>query len=740
MPIAPFKSTPIPSPIDVTATAKSLLPITAPYPVENFSNCEPMQDVVVDPNAPTRRDAPLEIVAEASTRDSGSVTQFEGNVRIRRSDQYLEAQQARYEQQQELFEAVGDVRFREPGIDVSSETARIELNTNRSVLTGSEYRLPQSHARGSSTRLIREGSAKTLLEDFSYTTCNADRNSWKLRAAEAELDHLEGKGTAKHVRLHVKDIPVLYVPYLSFPIDDRRKSGLLAPSFSSSNVNGFDLSIPYYWNIAPNQDMTITPRYLEKRGTILGLEHRHIDRQGSSDLQFEYLHRDKLYNDQRGLIQFRQQRSLSDNWAMEIDFNHLSDDTYLKEVGSGLSVSSQTHMLRRAEVSYTGDYVQLLARADAYQPLSGNEPYQRLPQLRLDAITPKGPAGLYAGIDSELVRFAHEEQTPTGTRLDLWPRVGMDLEGASYFLRPALSNRFTGYRLDDVTPGDSESPTRNTPLFSLDGGLIFERDAGESTHTLEPRIYYLKVNDEQQDELPVFDTNRPEFGFDQLFSENRFNGADRMGDANQLTLALTTRSIDNQNGHEPFTLSLGQIFYFEDREVTLPGETIEQNNQSDFVAALDWRSRSGLSLNSALRWNNQQDEIDRGTVQLHYQPQQDKIINLSYRYLRDELEQTDVSLLWPLGRRWHLLGRWNYSLLHEHTLETVAGIEYDSCCWAMRLAVRRFTQDITSEYNDSIMLQVELKGLSSVGDNIESLLEDGILGYSRDNSRYIDER
>jgi len=271
---------------------------------------------------------------------------------------------------------------------------------------------------------------------------------------------------------------------------------------------------------------------------------------------------------------------------------------------------------------------------------------------------------------------------------------------------------------------------------SLDSGLYLEREGDGYLQTLEPRLYYLYVPYRAQGDLPVFDTGLPTMTFTRLFSENRFSGADRMGDANQLAYMLRTQLLDRDSGDQRFDAAVGQVVYFRDRRVTLPGYSVDNRNSSDLLAELGFRPLRSLRLSSNLVWNPDAAHTTNGGVALHYQPAEDRIINLGYRYYRGAFEQSDISFLWPLARQWHAVGRWNYSFDGARTLEGLAGVEYDSCCWAIRLAARRFTRDLNTAYSDSIMLQVELKGLGSVGSGIESLLEDGILGYSRDYSRY----
>jgi LPS-assembly protein len=306
------------------------------------------------------------------------------------------------------------------------------------------------------------------------------------------------------------------------------------------------------------------------------------------------------------------------------------------------------------------------------------------------------------------------------------------MRGTAWFLTPRLALRHTQYQLKDVVGDDR--PYRSQEVASLDGGLFFEREveiAGRPLQqTLEPRLYYLHVPYDDQSNLPVFDTSDLDFTFSQLFRDNRFSGADRMGDAEQLTLALSSRLNRPDNGRELARASLGQIFYFRDRQVTLPSQPIETDDSSSLVGELALQPRDGLSLSATAQRNLHQDVSERIGARLSYRPEPSRALSLSYSYRRDQsVRQTDLVALWPLSQHWQFLGRWHYDLETERSVDVLSGLEYQSCCWGLRLVGRAQLNTSTQEIDRSIYLSLELKGLGNIGQGLDSELERGILGY-----------
>ncbi len=682
----------------------------------------------------------LTLKSNQANFDLNASSQLTGNVEARQDSQYLRADYADYIHKDAYLRAQGNVLFSDQGLNLSGNLAELYLDSKQARFDKPEYSFAPLHARGAANQIRRPSQDLLILDNATYTTCNPGSNDWLLSANRITLDRETGDGTGHGVVVRFMHIPFMYTPWIRFPIDERRKSGLLAPRVGYSNDSGAELEIPYYWNIAPNLDATLAARYLSKRGAQFKPEFRYLTQNNSGIVNLEYLDDDD-YGDERYFAVLKHQSKLPLHFTGNLDYKKVSDENYFEDLGNSLSIASTTHLERQANLRYSDAYWRFMARVQDYQTLDesiteASRPYRRLPEISLDGRFLDGPAGFDVLWESEWVSFDRDQRV-MGDRYDLALTLKRPFVAPGYFLTPAVSWRETGYKLENIegTAFASEaSPRRGLPVASLDSGLIFERIAanGNSAQTLEPRLHYLYVPFENQADIPLFDTSELDFSFTQLFRNNRFSNADRLADANQLSAALTTRFIDLGDGHQTFSASVGQIFYFEDRKVTLNNTAPIETHRSDLAAELSlnlhdrWLAQAGMLRDTEL------EQTSRSSVRLRYQSEQNRIINLAHRYRRDDFEQTDLAFAWPLGQRWRILGRWNYDLIEERDLEALAGIEYESCCWTFRVAGRRYLNDSEDEYNESIQAQLILKGLSQIGSPLGELLESGILGYESD--------
>ena len=722
-----------------TAGPTGQLPAARPAAVnERWRLCPPPLEAPFVPPVTTAEDAErIRMSADAALSSGADIHTLQGDAVVNYQDQQLQADTIIYDRNLGAVDARGNVRYRSPGLYINSERARLFPDEDRGSLHTIDYVLPESHGRGSAAAAHLVDRQRQHLEQASYTTCAPGNTDWVLAAGDVHLDQETGTGVARAAKLRLKGLPVLYTPYISFPIDERRKSGLLVPSFGQSGETGLDLSLPYYWNIAPHRDATLIPRYMSDRGVMLGAELRYLNRRSSGITNVEYLPGDDIFGNDRHAV------SLQHNWTpmarlrTRLIVNDVSDSAYFEDFGTGLVQSSTTHLERSALATYNGDWWILEARLQDYQTIDPriaptSRPYRRLPQIRFDATPLQRFHGLQFALDTEFTEFDQDNRV-TGARLDIQPRVSLPLNRAAWFMEPALSLRHTVYRLDDVGAGEPDSPERTTPVFSLDAGTFFDRTFNwkDSTYaqTLEPRLFYLYVPSKDQDAIPVFDTAEYDFNFWQLFQENRFSGPDRMGDANQLALTLTTRILDPATGVQKFSASLGELFYFRDREVTLPGQSVETTSRSDVIGELGMELASGWNAGAGIIWDPHERTTRRSDFRVQYRAGRRQLVNLSYRFRDETLEQADFSILWPLGRSWHAIGRWNYALDSSETLEAIGGFGYESCCWAAQFVGRSYVNDEGADRNTGFYLQVELKGLTSSGRQVDRLLERGILDY-----------
>lgn len=681
--------------------------------------------------------APTDITADYGEGVNDELYTVRGNVLILRGAQRINADQAVYDDRSGQVDAEGTVRLQQRGFIVEGESARFDLTAETGQINQARYQYLDRHAHGQARTVIRESAEITQLLNASYTTCDPGEVDWELRARRVTLDHAEAVGTARGVTLRFQNVPFLYFPYINFPLDGNRKSGLLPPTVGYSDETGLDFGQPVYWNIAPQYDATITPRILGTRGLLTQVEFRYLTPDNGGIINVEYLPNDAVFGADRGALSFQHMERIDARWRADANFNYVSDSRYLAELGGNLSSASATHLDRRLDVTYSGDYNYFLARLQDYQTIDeatpvGDRPYQRLPQLLFSGVAPSHPLGGDYALDAELTRF-EREQSVTGTRISLHPSIAWPVERLGYFFIPKAGLRYTGYRLDEVGPGTADAPQHSVPVYSLDGGLYLERDiefrGRPFLHTLEPRLFYLRIPFRDQTDFPVFDTSAFDFSFSQLFRDNRFTGPDRLSDANQLSAGVTSRLLDRGDGREWLRAALGQIYYFEAPRVGLPGVPLPSRGESDLVGELSTRLTARWTASGSLQWNPDADETERAAVQFRYQGERQQLFNAGYRFRRDELDQTDLSLLWPLRQRWQFIGRWNYSHRDQRVLETLAGLQYDSCCWAFRATTRRYVNTVSGDNNQALYLQLELKGLANIGNSVEDVLEHGILGY-----------
>lgn len=663
---------------------------------------------------------------------------FSGNAEVTTSSAHITAGEIVYDQAKDTVDASDKVLFEQQDLRIAATRASYQTQTQQGSANEVEYRLISRTAQGRAERLDIDNPHVTRLQNMTYSTCPPGKQDWALSASEMKLDQTSGEGTARDVTLTFKGVPLFYSPYASFPIDSRRKSGFLVPKVGMTSSNGLDLSIPYYFNLAPNYDLTLTPRLMSKRGMMLGTELRYLTTRHNGQLTSELLPSDKTENhDFRGAAQMTGQGQLAPRWRYTLNLNYLSDDRYVEDFGENLATTSIKHVERRGDLRYRGTDWNLLARIQQFQTIDKTispeeRPYSRRPQLLFALNRPKNIHGFDVNMRAEYAYFDKDDAV-RGNRIDIMPTVSMPLRRTWGYLTPKLSARYTRYDLTNQAAGYDDTPDRMTTTLSLDSGLLFERDTlwfdQSVTQTLEPRLYYLYTPRVDQTELPDFDSAALDFSFANLFRENRFSGADRVGDANQLTAALTSRSLNNK-GEELFRASVGQILFFDDREVQLDRTTAQQNS-SALVAEAAAKLNDHWNLRAGIQWDphNEVAQREKSGLSLQYRDESQRILNIAYRHSEGLLEQTDISARWPINSHLHGVTRWNYSLLHDQTLEGFAGIEYESCCWISRLVARQYRSGVDNDLVSSVFVQLELKGLTSIGDKIDRFLERGILGY-----------
>lgn len=722
---------------------------------------------------PLDAEAPVTISADRIEGYANQETSAFGNVELRQGEVSVQAERMRYVYPTDEVQASGDVRLARGDDHITGTGLRLRVRDNVGEFDRADYEFglrgragyAPVRARGKAELITLEGKDQYRLEHATLTTCKPGNDDWYMQVGELDLDMTRDLGVARNARLVFKGMPIAYVPWVDFPLHNQRKTGLLPPTIGSSGKSGLEISTPFYINLAPNQDLTIEPRQLSKRGLQLAGQYRYLQRSYDGDLRVEHMDNDRLRNISRYAVTLKHKHRLSDNLTGYVDINKVSDDNYFRDLSSRINITSQTTLPRDGLLAYDGGWWTATARAQRFQTLQDPlkpiiPPYDRMPQLTLKA-TRQYVGGADLGLTSEFVGFTRASGFAAGmgvggytgginttdvigNRAMYYPSASLPLIMPGGYLTPKLGFNDTYYNLERNPAGIPSTMRRTLPIASVDGGLVFERDASLSgrqfRQTLEPRLYYLYVPYQDQSKIPLFDTGLADFNYAQMFSENLFNGNDRIADANQLTVAATTRLVSPSNGQEVLRAMIGQRHYFENQRVALnDGTPTRTDKTSDFLAALGGHISRYWTLDSALQYNTHRNYLERLGASLRYQPETSKLVNLGYRFTRDVLDQIDLSAQWPLGGGWHGVGRYNYSTRDNRLVEGLAGFEYNGGCWIGRLVATRFAA-ATGTQTSAVFVQLELNGLSRIGSNPLETLKRNVPGYQLINRTNPDAR
>ncbi|MFM8331940.1 MAG: LPS-assembly protein LptD [Candidatus Methylumidiphilus sp.] len=732
-----------------------------------------------------REGAPLEIQSERAEMLNSETSNFQGTAELVHADQRLYGDFVTHNRESGAMNAQGNVVYREKGLSFASDTAFMKLQTDEGVLRNAQFVLETVPARGTARLAHIDSKTKSRYDTATYTTCPPGNQDWLLHATQATIDKDSGQGSATNAWLEFKGVPFLYTPFMSFPVDDRRKSGFLAPMIGYSEINGFDLTLPYYFNLAPNYDLTLMPRVLSNRGELLRGDFRYLSEIGKGRMFVDILPWDRIKQETRGQIGWVDDSRFTSKLSSHVDLHLVSDDRYIYELGNLLAINNTTFLRSWGDLRYDGGeflggWYSANMLVDYYQSLDptvhpADEPYRRMPQITFNFGREVAGTGLQFQNSIEVARFDQPNKV-NGERLNLRPRLYYPFRDTAGYVTPSLALQHTEYWLHNLGVGEASSFSRTAPIFSVDSGAYFERDFNlfdsSMQQTLEPRLFYLyvpKVNQPYDYNYGLgadgtlgyqglnFDANEYDFNFYQLFRENRFAGVDRLSDANNITPALTTRIISQDSGLERLKLSVGKVFYLTDPQVVLtlngPQTTVKDNVVGEVSSMLS----EHWSLRGTGQWNPNKDRIDRGQIALHYNNYANNLLNLSYRYRRDPyagsvppypvnpnnpvtINQTDISTRLPLGAGWFVIGRWQYDLASQVTVETMAGVERETCCWRVSLVGLRYIngalgQVVTADNvstNNAVFFQFELKGLGRFGDQIDNLLVQNFSGYRMD--------
>ncbi|MEL6447407.1 MAG: LPS assembly protein LptD [Pseudomonadota bacterium] len=657
-------------------------------------------------------------------------------VAVQQGEFRFDADSGKFDRDESSLALFGNIRYSGGGANIVGQEALLSYLYGRVEFRDAVFQLGYGASRGAASLLRIDQSGKIRLRGVNYTSCPPDKDDWIVKADRITLNTVDGVGEARNLSLRFKDVPILYTPYLSFPISAQRKTGFLLPNIGQSGLNGLDISLPWYWNIAPNYDATFTPRLLSRRGVQLTASARYLTEFSSGNVEVAHLPGDDLTRLDRTLFRWNNTTDFGDRWRAFADITDVSDDQYLEDLGGSLSSASATHLDRTAGVAYRGRQWRADARATLYQTIDDqivaeDEPYRLLPAIRLQGLWDDIGSGFGIGLDAEVTHFERELGV-TGERFHVAPSLSWEVDGGGYYIRPELQWLYTHYRLKPEADPIDETQTRSLPIATLDAGLRFERElkGGTLRQTLEPHIYYVHVPFRDQSDIPVFDTILPVASLEQLYRANRYIGLDRIGDTDQLTFGVSTRLATSDTGRTVLRATLGQTRYLSTQSVILPGEITQAGNSSDYIAELSLNFWGDWNVDLTQQWNTERDESTQSEFRLQYNPGDGRVVNVAYRFRRDAVDQGDISWSWPIASQWNVVGRYNYSFLERASLERFVGVEYESCCWGLRIVSRRYISRRDGTADTSVAIQLELKGLTSVGDPADKLLERGILGYT----------
>ena len=699
----------------------------------------------------------VEALANSLVYNDDGGTELSGGVRIQQGGRLLEADNGSISQDRNFGNFDGNVRLAQPGVLLTGEQAVININTSAGQLLSSEFVSQPMHAHGRADRIRRFSDGVLLIDRGIYTTCAPGSRVWSFEAKDIELNPNTGVGQIYNAKLRIQDVPILYLPYFRFPIDDRRQSGLLIPRFGNTNDGGFDLSLPIYLNIAPQVDATVTPRLLSSRGAMLESETRYLTRDfGSGELKASILPNDQKTGDDRKAASLDQRADWQNGWRARTSLNYVSDNFYFTDLGTDLNLANQTHQERIGEVFYDTPDWHFVARAQGFQTIDPDlrdvdKPYARIPQLLVTSERER-ERGWQRSLRAEVARFERsidDNSAPeiNGTRLRIDPEIRYDYSQPWGYIRPGAKLSHLNYALDGRSVTGDSNRSLTVPTLSLDTGLTFERfSQNGSSQVLEPRLYYLYAPNRDQSTLPNFDSAVTTFSYDQLFRDSRFSGGDRIDDANQVAVGLTSRWLDAE-GFEHIQASLGQITYLRDRTVRLDAATpIDNSATSSYAGNLTLRANEETSFFADLLLDPEGGKLSQYSVGASYLPKtSDRLYNAGYRYRRDDpsigqraVSQTQLSFVQPLGINWKVLGLWNYDLKEKESLEALFGVSYEACCWQLRLFKRSFIADAAANNSpssdrsrDAIFIEIVLKGLAGFGTNVDTLFEKNVFGFNQ---------
>lgn len=725
----------------VVASASALLPLSvhaqmsmpAPAPAT-----PPAQD----------QDAPVNVSAEQMTGRPDRQVNLDRDVELVKAATTIKSDKAEYRIIQDEVEATGHVWMQRLQDQYTGDYAEMNMGTGAGYVTNPTYLIGKSGGRGKAQRIDFLSDDQAKVTQGTYSTCEAPDPDWYLRANTMDLDSGRDEGVMRGGLVYFKDVPILGSPWMSFPLSGERKSGVLPPTIGVTTTGGAEVSVPYYFNLAPNYDLTLIPKYIARRGLQLGAETRYLGDSYSGITNVEGID-DRVTGTGRYSLSSVHRQTLAPGLQLDWNLNKASDNDYPSDFSHSITGSTQRLLARNVSLSYSSTYWSVSGLVSKYQLLQDvnapiAKPYDRVPQITFNG-NRYDVGGFDLSTAADFTRFSSGNLVG-GDRAYVTQTVSYPLVRPGYFITPKVILDSTSYNLNNVAAGQPTNFSRTLPTLSLDSGLIFERESnllGRSmTQTLEPRLFYVRTPYRDQSQFPVFDSALADFNFAQIFSENRFVGHDRISDANQLTAAVTSRLIE-ENGLERLRAAIGQRYYFSDPKVAISGTTTTTlGSKSDLLLALGGQITREFSTDNTVQYSETLRQMVRSTFGIRWQPAPKRVLNLQYRLDRtyvnpytgvlDPLKQVDVSGQWPLTQRIYAVGRLNYSIPDRTVAEGLAGFEYKADCWVFRVVAQRIPTSSTKA-STGFFIQLELNGLSKIGSNPMDAIKSSVPGYQNVN-------
>jgi LPS-assembly protein len=701
----------------------------------------PVQAIDVETNLP---EGQIQVKAVLAEIEQDTVADFQGKVEIISDGAKINADSARIDRKSQELRASGKVSYQDPQLMVKSKNVLLNTTTKKLVIEDTNYQLTSVNGRGMAEKIMISENGGIDLQEVSFSSCPVGEEDWRIQASSILIQPDEQRGEVKHARFYVKNVPILYLPYFSFPVTDERQTGLLFPKISSSSATGLSYEQPYYWNIAPNYDATISPRIMSNRGIQLKTEFRYLSERHSGQIDLEYLpnDRDTAALDDRYFYRFSHFGEFAKNWQVNAEINGLSDSNYIVDLGSDYYNRADTHLYQTVGLNYYSTQLDFSLQFRDFE-LLGDHPnsYRALPEMKLNYHSENDNL-LEFSLDSELAYFDNNSpDSPTAIRAHIAPKISLPYQSQWGEFLAETSILHTYYKQDNIENTSlEEEVTRTIGQARLYGALEFERPGtwfGKTiTQTLEPKVQYLFSSFQDQSNIGLYDTTRLFNDFSGLFRGQEFTGLDRISDKSQITVGLTSRVID-ENNREQFKLSLGQIFYLKDNRVIA---ATKEADRSALAAELDWQIGTKWFVHTEAQLSTLTEKVERSSLALEYQLSDSKVVQINHRYVRElsneEINQFGITASWPLAKNWHWVGRWYHDLNKHRTIESYGGVQYESCCWAMRLVAQRHLSnrfDIngiqsTNEFDSGIGFQFIFKGLGGSSSN-RAMLKDGLFGY-----------